>query len=226
MKTLICIPCMDKVDTLFMECMLRLNLPPDTDWAISRSSLIYDSRNNLAKMAVDGNFDVVLWLDSDMSFPSDLVHKLMSHIDRGHRVISGMYFTRKMPVIPVMCSEIGFKKEPQKGQEANDPATGWTPYTLPADSYEPGSTFKVAAMGMGACMMEVDVIKEVQAKFGLPFSPEPGFGEDYSFCRRCTDLGIDMWCDSSIKLGHIGQTIITEDTWHALKAKQAAKSGQ
>ena len=61
--------------------------------------------------------------------------------------------------------------------------------------------------------MTTDLIKRVGDMFGLPFSPILGFGEDMSFCYRVSMLGMKMWCDSSIKLGHIGFTEITEDTY-------------
>ena len=41
----------------------------------------------------------------------------------------------------------------------------------------------------------------------------PGLGEDYSFCWRVAQIGKKMWCDSRVKLGHVGQHIYTEEDY-------------
>ena len=40
-----------------------------------------------------------------------------------------------------------------------------------------------------------------------------GFGEDLSFCGRVQQVGGEMWCDSSIKMGHVGLGTITESVF-------------
>ena len=62
-------------------------------------------------------------------------------------------------------------------------------------------------------MVSVDLIKRVQDKYGLPFSPILGFGEDLSFCKRAEDLGATLWCDSRLKMGHIGMASVTESVY-------------
>jgi hypothetical protein len=39
-----------------------------------------------------------------------------------------------------------------------------------------------------------------------------GFGEDISFCLRVKELGKKMYCDSSVKMGHVGQFVYDEDS--------------
>ena len=60
-------------------------------------------------------------------------------------------------------------------------------------------------------MMNTSLLKEVEAKYGLPFAPMIGFGEDLSFCLRVKDLGKKIWCDSRVKVGHIGYKTYGED---------------
>ena len=213
-KTMIAIPCMDTVPAQFMERLLALQRPEGTMIITARSSLVYDSRNILSKMALDQGYDRILWLDSDMVFPADLLDRLSADMDKGLRYVSGMYFTRKNPVHPVIYRETGYRKEGE----------GYVPYCTPVDdeqykdtlssdwqysiSGDKPSLFEVAATGMGCCLMETSVIQEVFNRFGLPFSPMIGFGEDLSFCRRCEELGIQMWCDSSLQCGHIAQKVV------------------
>ena len=73
MKLIIAVPCMDMVHTLFFRSFAGLRLPHGSEVVISTSSLIYDARNQLARKAVEGGYDRVLWLDSDMVFNPDMV---------------------------------------------------------------------------------------------------------------------------------------------------------
>lgn len=78
MKLMIAVPCMDMVHTLFFRSFAGLRLPHGSEVVISTSSLIYDARNQLARKAVEGGYDRVLWLDSDMVFNPDMVERFMA----------------------------------------------------------------------------------------------------------------------------------------------------
>lgn len=73
MRTMICVPCMDMVHTLFFASVLSLRKPEGTEISVSGSSLVYEARHVLANRAITRGFDRVLWLDSDMHFPPDLL---------------------------------------------------------------------------------------------------------------------------------------------------------
>ena len=208
MKTLVAIPCMDMVHTEFFRSVLGMKLVGEVDYTMTMTSLIYDARNQLAERAVKGGFDRVLWLDSDMVFDNDLFKRLHTRLDEGYECVSGLYFARKPPYNPVIY------KNCYLGLKGGDGLVDGeiTPINEPYTDY-PGDIFEVAAHGFGATMMETRVIKEVMDNFGHPFSPEPFFGEDLSFCRRVSDLGHHMYCDPTIKLGHIGYVPITEETY-------------
>ena len=47
--------------------------------------------------------------------------------------------------------------------------------------------------------------------------PTAGFGEDLSFCMRARDAGVQIYCDSSIKLGHVGYKTYTEEEFNHVK---------
>ena len=49
----------------------------------------------------------------------------------------------------------------------------------------------------------------VHEKYGGCFFPVNGVGgEDLSFIRRAKECGVEVWCDSSVKCGHIGRQVI------------------
>ena len=205
MKTLIAIPCMDMVHTVFMKSLMGMNRVGQTGFAFSCSSLVYDARNTLAKQAVTEGYDRVLWLDSDMDFQPDLLQKLSEDMDEGRELVSGIYFKRKAPVKPVIYKSLGYYK--------NEDESGVTPVAVSYEDYPRDSIFPIAACGFGGVLVTTDLIKRVGDKFGLPFSPIMGFGEDLSFCSRVTELGVEMFCDSRVKMGHVGLGTITEEVY-------------
>lgn len=203
MKTLIAIPCMDMVHTTFMKALLQMRKAGDIGFAISSSSLVYDARNNLAKQAVDGGFDRILWLDSDMDFDTDLLERLTSDLEE-HKldIVGGIYFSRKEPIVPVVYQKVGYYHD-----EELDTVT---PCALNYYEYPKDELFPCEGIGFGAVLVTVDLVKKVQEKYGLPFSPVLGFGEDLSFCIRARDVGATIMCDSRIKVGHVGNKAYTE----------------
>ena len=200
---------MDMVHTTFMKSVLGLDHVGDVRFSISCSSLIYDARNTLAKQAVKEGFDRVLWLDSDMDFNPDLLTRLSADMDEGREMVSGLYFKRKAPIAPVLYSEVGYFHSKEKDEV--------TPIAIPYVDYPRDDIFKVQGVGFGGCLVSVDLIRRVGEKFGLPFSPILGFGEDLSFCKRASEVGAEIWCDSRVKMGHVGLGTITEQTFLSLQ---------
>ena len=203
MKTLMCIPCMDMVHTAFMKSLLGLRPVGECGYSIRCSSLIYDARNSLVKEAIERGFDRMLWLDSDMTFETDLMERLSARMDEGLDIVSGIYFKRRKPIKPVIYKDIGYYKQ----------GSNYTPAALSYDDYPKESLFEVKGFGFGCVLHSVDIAKKVQEKYGLPFSPVMGFGEDLSFCGRLTELSVKMWVDSSVKCGHVSQSVVSEEDY-------------
>lgn len=198
MKTLVAIPCLDMMQTPFVRSLVGMNLSGDAvEYHFGMNSLVYDARNQMAEKAVRLGFDRVLWIDSDMVFQPDLMTRLMKHLDDGMPFCCGLFTTRKPPIIPCI-----YKRIDERGPHG--------PIAESMEDYPKDSVFEVAGSGFGAVMMETSVIRAVMNSFGWPFSPILGFGEDLSFCYRAGKLGIKMYCDSSIKIGHVGYTIFDE----------------
>ena len=203
MRTMIALPCMDMVHTAFLESLLKLQPAGEVDFGLTCSSLIYDARNMLVKKAIDSDFDRILWLDSDMVFHPTLLQKLSKDLDEGREFVTALCFSRKNPISPTIYKETGYT---QNGREL-------TPFAKKFMDYPKDQIFEVAACGLAAALMTTKLVKKIYAEFGAPFTPQPGFGEDLSFCIRCEQAGVPVYCDSRIKVGHIGQTIVTEDTY-------------
>ena len=207
MKTLIAIPCMDMVHTEFLRALMGLEISGEIQYTFAQGSLIYDARNQLAGVAIDGGFDRVLWLDSDMIPAPDMFRRLSEHLDQGKEFVTGLYFTRKSPIRPVIYRDLRMEHEERAFPV---PIADWF------DDYARDSLFPVKACGFGCVMTTTDLLRRVQQKHGLPFSPVMGWGEDLSFCLRAADVGATLWCDSSIKLGHVGMAVYDEALYRAV----------
>ena len=207
MKTLIAIPCMDSVYTEFLRALMGLEISGEVQYTFAQSSLIYDARNQLAGVAIAGGFDRVLWIDSDMLLPPDLFRRLSEHLDQGREFVTGLYFTRKPPIRPVIYKDLLLQQD--------DPR--WpTPVAVAYEDYPRDSLFRAKACGFGAVMTSTDLLKRLVDAYGTPFSPIGGWGEDLSFCIRAEAAGAELWCDSSIKLGHIGLTVFNEELYETV----------
>lgn len=208
MKTMIAIPCMDMIHTDTVISLTGLRISGEAKFAYSVSSLVYDSRNSLARKAIVEGFDRVLWLDSDMTFEPDFLQRLNKDLDEtGADMVSALYVTRKGAIKPVIFNKCGYDQtQTSAGREVR-------PYAETYYDYPRDSLFEVEAVGFGGVLMNVSLLKDVEREYGLPFAPMMGFGEDISFCLRVRDMGKKIFCDSRIKMGHVGNHTFTEDDY-------------
>lgn len=199
-KILIAVPCMDQLPAQFAHSLATLTSYGIEDAEISiwfnLGSLIYSSRDQIAKKALLDEADLVMWFDSDMVFNPDTLRRMLKHIDDGHDMVTGIYYRRTPPF-----SAVGFSK-----LDATEDGFEWEELTDIPD--EP---FEVAACGFGCVLMRTEIFVSVFAKFGLMFSPIGTCGEDVAFCWRARQCGYKILADPSIGLGHVGHTIITKE---------------
>lgn len=202
MKVFIAIPSLENVPALFCQSLALLKRAGDTIVGFEVGSLVYNARNNLARQAIKSEADFVLWLDSDMVFAPDLLQRMLKvcqdeHID----FLTGLCFRRKPPYTPCLFDRL----------EKVDNGASYT-----ALMSVPDGRFKVGGCGFAGVLMSTDVLLSVAAKFnGRMFDPMDGFGEDVSFCWRARQCGYDIWCDSEIELGHVGNCIVTRKYFEA-----------
>lgn len=191
---------------------MAMQRPGDCRSAVMMSSLIYDARNQLAKKAVDDGFDRMLWLDSDMQFEPDLLVRLANDMEQFDLdFVCGLYFARKPVTHPIIYKELIYDIDREK-QTLDARAVKYLDY--PKDSL-----FEIAASGFGAVLMKCSAMEKLIREYGQPFAPMPGFGEDITLCWRMKKLGMKMWCDSGVKLGHMGSIAITEAVYEEQRSQ-------
>ena len=201
MRTLIAVPCFDMIHTGFVKSFIDLEKPEGTAYTLIPNTLIYEARNTIAQNAITAGFDRVMWFDSDMTFAPDTMLRLMADMDTGLDFVCGLYFKRKTPINPVICDRIY-----RRVTETGDVESAATSYI----NYPKDSVFEIAGAGFGCVLTSVDLLKRLVDKYGAPFTPMMGMGEDLSFCLRATCIGAKMFCDSRVKCGHIGLKVFDE----------------
>ena len=206
MRTLIAVPCMDQVAAPFAQNLAQMQKNGEVYISFLIGSLIYESRNNLAKQAMQAKADYIMWLDSDMTFAPDTMTRLQQHMENGLDIVTGIYFRRRPPFTPTLFKELRRTDDPNVAEHAN------------FDDYPQDSLFEIAGCGFGCVMTRVSVLEDVMLNYQDWFGPVCGLGEDLSFCLRARELGYKLWCDSSIKCGHIGQLVVDEDVFRGTRS--------
>lgn len=201
MKTLIAVPCMDMVAAPFAQSLATLDKVGECAVAFIIGSLVYESRNTLAKQCITGDYDGVLWLDSDMVFDRDVLTKMLAHAQAGREFVTGLYFRRRPPFTPVLFRDLSV--------EDNAHWEGYEDY--------PDELFEVAGCGFGCCYTSKNLLLDILLNHQTWFTPMVHAGEDVAFCVRARDLGHKIWCDPSIKCGHFGASIFDEGFYKAYK---------
>ena len=210
MKTLIAVPCFDQVATQFCQSLTTMTKVGDKcTVSFHVGSLISDAREKLALLAVSSEADYVLWLDSDMIFPSDTMERLMTHM-KDHDIVTGLYFRRRPPFSPVIFKHL----------HLDGVACSFEDY----DDYPEDSLFEVEGIGFGCVLMKTDVLMDMFAKFETCFSMLGRNGEDVSFSLRARELGYKIMCDSSIKCGHVSYTTVNEDFFKHYKLQKGQEA--
>lgn len=195
MKLLIAIPTLDFVHVNFMQSLLKLTAllnkrGVDYEVKIKSGTLVYLAREELTSYALGMGFTHVLWIDSDMVFEEEVFDDLF---DTGKDFVCGIFHARR----PGHQSCIFRNLTPPERYK-------WNEY--------PTDTFKIKGCGMACTLIKADILMKVRQEFGTCFTPEFSFGEDLAFCKRADDLGITIWCEPTVRVGHIGHlTIYPED---------------
>lgn len=186
----------------FVSCLMRLTRRLTSegiehDVKIKGGTLVYCARDWLASQAANNNYDWVLWLDSDMVFPETIFDDLR---DCGKKMVTGIYHSRRKPY-----NSCVFKRIDNEIVER-------------FDKY-PNELFEISGCGFGCVLMRAQLLRDVFATYHTCFLPEKDLGEDIAFCKRVIGIGEKIYCEPTVKAGHIGHiTIYPED--HELYLEQ------
>jgi hypothetical protein len=158
-----------------------------------RSSLIATGRNMGVEEALKRNCTHILWLDSDMVFPHDLLEQLLRE---GREIIGCTYVQRKLPT-RLLHKEID----------------GLHPDTGEPVSIEPfvGDGVREVETLPGGCLLVDTKVYDRLTKpyYRCVYQDSVEVGEDFWFCHRTHDAKIWLHADLSKRVGHLGTYVHT-----------------
>ena len=197
----VCVPARDMMHSAFAFDLLKLQeynqiIGLTTLVHFHIGTLIVNQREQLVQMARDAGSTHILWLDSDMMFPSDTAERLLKH---GKPIVAANYVTRQYP----------HKTVAYRSME------GWSDYLV--NSPQQGmQLIPVMAVGMGCMLVEVSLFDRLKRPyFETTWVPDLNdhLGEDFTFCTKVRDLGHEVLIDNdlSLKLSHLGTFGFTQN---------------
>lgn len=200
MKLLIAVPAYESMRVEFVRSLMDLTgwLNENKVWyevKIISGTLVHIARDRLAQHAVNNGFDEVLWIDSDMVFDRHVYEDLK---DAGKDMICGWFISRHYPYVSCLFKSM-----------------------IPVERINevPDVPFRVAGCGFGCVLMKAEILKQVMvSNGGRCFLPDQKLGEDCAFCKRATDLGFEIWCEPTVRVGHVGSLIIWPEDQKKLTA--------
>jgi hypothetical protein len=174
-------------------------------YRMAESSDIAQNRYQLAHMAwKDPEMTHILWIDADMQFPHDTLHRLINY---NLPIVGANYPTRNATI------------EGLRNFTAMDISGKYNLVTTEMSS----GLEKCSMMGFGLLLIQRAVFEEFDRNasyegvkipwFSCGYSPAVGMniGEDWNFCISAQAFGFDIFVDHDLskEVGHVGKKIFT-----------------
>lgn len=187
------------------------NIVNTSKHAVSWSKFVGDSlisrvRNGILKVFLNAPFDYLMFIDADIvwlveniKYENNPIDLLASHnVD----IVGGVY-----PVKGEDCHPSLRQISHQKKFEEEKKWGNW-------EHKIPNSLFEVQYISAGFLMLSRKCIAKICEKYWYPFTPMEGINneylsEDWAFCHRAKEMGLKIFADPTIKLGHIGKYTFT-----------------
>lgn len=192
LKLSILVPTRDTVYTHFAYCLTQLynttrELGIDTYLFFDSSTILLNQRERLLEKAKEVKSDYVLWLDSDMMFPSTTAIRLLNH---NKDIVACNYMKRTNEKKSVAYTNI-------------DDWDSWLRMDVK------NSLVEVEGVGMGCMLMKIDVfdkIKKPYFEFTYKEDTKDFFGEDFNLQKKLRDNNYKIFIDTllSVDVKHIG----------------------
>jgi hypothetical protein len=197
----IALPTMNMRDlNSFWFSFLALNKP--NDWCLLVPMIpngdgkllnICDVRNSIVMQALNfrNNITHLLMMDTDQIYNS---HNMIPKMHQLNKQIVGTVVHRRYPPY----DPIGLR------------GTLGEYKSVPEEELYSGEVIKLDAIGTGCMMIQTPLLRRMEKKYKtdekqyewFEFGPER-VGEDYYFCHKVRQMGIDIYCDTSIKIDHV-----------------------
>lgn len=150
-----------------------------------KGAYIHDNRQKIVQLAAQEDATHLMFIDTDMVFPEDGIKTLL---ERGKDIVGGCYNKRVFP--PQTCVMVSFDGGPAR--------------LLKPDEV-PDEPFEASVVPTGFMLINMDVFRKVPPPhFSFDTLDGKLVGEDVYFCRKVQKYGVEVWCDPTIRIKHIG----------------------
>jgi hypothetical protein len=183
------------------------------------SANVSNARNWIVREFLEKATAEWLMIDADMTFEPTLLDDLLTNAS-----------LTRAPVVGGLCFGV---EDGTLFPTLYGVAQGWEDadgiHTIRYDEYPRNTMMPVAATGAACLLIHRTVLEKVRdaeaAKGNLayPWFMEGIFngapcGEDVTFCHRVNALGIPVYVDTGVALGHVKAYTLTEDMYRAQRA--------
>jgi hypothetical protein len=191
-KLAILVPTRDTVHSQFAYCLAQLikttsEAGIDTYLFFDSSTILLNQREKLIENAKDIKCDYVLWLDSDMMFPSTTALRLLAH---NKDIVACNYMKRSKPLKTVAYTDL----------------TNWDSW-LPLEPKD--DLIKVEGVGMGCMLMKTEIFNSLQKpyfEFTYKGDTQDWYGEDFMLLTKLRLNQFNVYIDTilSMDIKHLG----------------------
>lgn len=194
MKILLAVPTFENIEPETFKSIYGLN--PCEHTVLFDFVRGYDcakARNEIAREAIEGEYDAVLMVDSDTILPSDA----LAHLTDPVADICLAIYPRKGTI----CGQTElFRLGYTNFNEQNNILIS----TL--DQYD-GDRFEIMGGGMGCALIRTSVLKAIPFPWFSYITYPDGsvLSEDLDFCCKATQAGFKIYADKRVRCGHIGK---------------------
>lgn len=201
MKIVICIPhsykVFNKEFTLSLLTLLshfhvwngHTGMKHEINIIIQGAGWIDHMREQLAKKAIDSGAEYLLWLDTDMTFPSKMIQMMIERFEEEPELeaVTGLYTWKKPPFLPHVYTS--YNKDNEKFNHGA--------------GYPLKEPFPVVAAGFGCLMTKVELFKRIERPWFKMIleGDEIVIGEDMYFFKKAQT--VQMICDPNISCRHL-----------------------
>lgn len=211
-KTIILVPVGSHIEPACDEALRKLEKDGVRVYRKYGFSAIDQGRCVMAQQAIDEDYEHIFWIDSDIAFYYGDVYKIINRsISKKTPFITAAYSVKGWPVLTTKFNE-GFDK-----------------ILFGKD----GGLYEVDHSATGFMYTHLSVYEKIKIEYGMKpvkiwggqYKVHPWFlpmiiddsyiGEDFSFCERAKKTGMTLYCDTTVRLAHIGRYSYSFDflTW-------------
>ncbi len=166
-----------------LSLMEVMRLPYELVPIFQYGAYVSQNREKIVKKAKELECTHLLFIDHDMKFKPADIEQLIEH---NKDMVTALYNFREMP-LHSMVEMISVKD--------------YDDYKMPKE------LFKAHTVGLGCSLIKMSVFDKI-GKPCFPMKYDKGGlvveSEDMGFCRKVREAGMDVWCDPTLDIKHIG----------------------